>query len=495
MTLRARLTLGLLTIVVLLALPLLISIRSLEQLHRDAQALREGEFAASLLLGNMRESLNEVRRLETALLFVHDVSTRDAMAKEVTRMTLLTDSLTHYGLARPARDLGGALKEIANWVTPEYLAAIADQRDRADSISADHLVPALGRAEMGILVAERELRERTRVRVEHSAAALSSAEQVAIVALVLALALCALTAAWLVRTISRPVSRLEDGMQAISEGDLTWRLPDLATRPDAFGTLARSFETMTKQLQELDKLKAEFVSIASHELKTPINVVLGYVQLLNEAMYGSLSDKQTQVLQTVESQMQSLSRLVKQLLDVSRFEAGGGKLEPRAFDLRVFLEDLHRAFGVLAVQRGVDLRLSLGDGLPDQVVWDHDRMSEVLGNLLTNAFKFTARGGEVELSVEPAGEGVQIEVRDTGAGIPTEQLPHVFEKFYQASNQPTRSAGSGLGLAIVKQIVEAHNGAIQCESTPGVGTTFTITMPTQVAGRRPSVIRPTPAGV
>ena len=495
MTLRARLALGLLTIVVLLAAPLLLSIRSLELSHRDAVGLREGEFAASLLLGNLRESLNRVQQLETALLFVHDVASRDAMAHEVSHMTILTDSLSHYGLARPASDVRGALGEIANWVTPEYLAAIADQRDRADSISQQHLVPALGRVEVAILVAERELRERTRVRVEHSATTLSSAERVAIIALVIALAACALIAVWLLRTLSRPLRRLEDGMQAISEGDLTWRLPDLTSRQDEFGKLARSFEAMTNQLQELDKLKAEFVSIASHELKTPINVVLGYVQLLGEGIYGPMSEKQTEVLHTVETQMQSLSRLVRQLLDVSRFEAGGGKLEPRPFELRGFLEQLHRAFSVLAVQRGVELRLSIADGLPAQVVWDHDRMSEVLGNLLSNAFKFTPRGGEVELAVEAIGDDIQLEVRDTGAGIPTDQLPHVFEKFYQASNQPSQRAGTGLGLAIVKQIIDAHRGSIQCESTPGVGTTFTITMPGQIAGRRPVMPRATPVGV
>jgi signal transduction histidine kinase len=130
------------------------------------------------------------------------------------------------------------------------------------------------------------------------------------------------------------------------------------------------------------------------------------------------------------------------------------------------------------------------EGLPDRVTWDHDRMSEVLGNLLSNAFKFTEKGGEVELAAEPAEGGVVIHVRDTGAGIPPEQLPHVFEKFYQADNQRAAShEGSGLGLAIAREIVRAHGGEIAVESTVGVGTTFTIIMPIEAAGRRPSVQR------
>ena len=120
-------------------------------------------------------------------------------------------------------------------------------------------------------------------------------------------------------------------------------------------------------------------------------------------------------------------------------------------------------------------------------------MNEVLGNLLSNAFKFTQRGGEVELALDSVDATVTIDVRDSGAGIPPEQLPHIFEKFFQADNQRSASQkGSGLGLAIAKDLVEAHGGTIQCESTPGVGTTFSIVLPTRTT-RRNSVPRPVPA--
>jgi signal transduction histidine kinase len=125
------------------------------------------------------------------------------------------------------------------------------------------------------------------------------------------------------------------------------------------------------------------------------------------------------------------------------------------------------------------------DDVPDIVTWDYDRMNEVMGNLLSNAFKFTPRGGHVELAVDAHGERVLLEVKDTGAGISPEQLPRIFDKFYQADNQTAASAkGTGLGLAIAKSIVEAHGGAISCESTRGVGTTFIIDLPARVATRR-----------
>jgi signal transduction histidine kinase len=244
---------------------------------------------------------------------------------------------------------------------------------------------------------------------------------------------------------------------------------------------------MTQQLAELDKLKAEFVSVASHELKTPINVVLGYLQLLDEGVYGQLSGEQRDVLKTLDTQVQSLARLVRQLLDISRFEAGGNKLEIRRFSLGAFLEDLERAFQVLARQREIRFVVRRGEDLPGEVNWDADRMNEVLGNLLSNAFKFTPRGGEVDLIIEASDGDVHLEVKDSGAGIPSEHLPHIFEKFYQADNQrAAASKGSGLGLAIAKSIVEAHGGTISCDSTPGVGTTFTIQLPARASHRRSS---------
>jgi two-component system sensor histidine kinase ResE len=138
----------------------------------------------------------------------------------------------------------------------------------------------------------------------------------------------------------------------------------------------------------------------------------------------------------------------------------------------------------------VNFRIIRRPGLPDEVTWDPERINEVTGNLLSNAFKFTAAGGDVELIAAPADGAVVIQVRDTGAGIPADQLPHVFEKFYQADNQRAASAkGTGLGLAIAKEIVEAHRGTITCESKIGEGTTFTITLPVSVKNRRRSTTR------
>jgi len=487
MTLRTRLILGLTTIAIILVIPLLIAVQAMDRQHRDARALRDKEFAASLLLGRLREALNDLRRQETALLFVHDARSRDLMDKQLAVVDHTADSLKTFDLLKSALDVGTSITEIKAWAPREYGAALADHRDEAEQISTGHITPALAKADSSLREAERALRQRTVERVESAATAISRSKNVSAMAEVGALLLAAFIGIWLTRYISRPVRALEEGMEAVASGNLTYKLPVSSARPDEFGRLATSFEEMTKQLAELDKLKAEFVSVASHELKTPINVVQGYVQLLDEGVYGHLTEQQRNVLQTLETQIQALARLVKQLLDVSRFEAGGGKLEPRRVELGSFLDEMERAFQVLALQREIRFVVRRGDNLPNEVVWDRDRMNEVLGNLLSNAFKFTPRSGEVELALEDIHGSLQIEVRDSGAGIAAEQVPHVFEKFYQADNQGAASSkGSGLGLAIAKGIVEAHGGTIQCESTSGVGTTFTIVIPIR-SNRRTSV--------
>ncbi len=483
MTLRARLLLGILAIAFVLVIPLIVALRSLEGLHEHAAQMRDYEFAASLLLGRIRVNTDDLRRAEDALLFVHDAASRDRMSHEVASLRSRADSLERYALDSAAENARIAVAEVTHLAPEEYRAALAGHTKLADSLSAHGIRPAIARLEASTAVAERSLRDRTRSRVESAASDAEQARRVAISLLGFAAILGAVMALWLTRSVSGPVRDLETGMEAVAGGEFSYRLSIAPSRRDEFGRLSASFYSMSKQLAELDKLKAEFVSVALHELKTPVNVLLGYLQLLQEGVYGDLTERQLEVCRTLEAQCLALGRMVKQLLDVSRFEAGGGKLEVRRFALGPFLDELETAFQVLALQRGVEFQIVRGASLPDGVLWDPDRINEVLGNLLSNAFKFTPRGGRVELALDAQrettrGEMIRMIVRDTGAGIPPDQLPRIFDKFYQADNQGSADAeGTGLGLAIAKGIVEAHSGTISVDSTPGVGTTFTIDLP------------------
>ena len=487
MTLRARLSAGLLGIALVLLIPLLLAINSLERLEDTNRVLRDTDFAASIALGRLRSETDDVRAAENALLFVHDESSRQRMDTHLTHADSLATLLAEYNLERESVQIRGSLGRIRSAAAAEYAAASQGLARDAEQISTNRLLPELARINTTVRQTEADLRVRTAERVDEAAQVTIDAQRTAAAALAIALLLALLIALWLLRSIGTPVFFLERGMRAVADGDFSYRLPYSGTRRDEFGRLAGSYESMARQLAELDKLKAEFISVASHELKTPINVIIGYLELLQEGIYGDLAPKQKEVTATIEKQAQTLTRLIRQLLDVSRFEAGGGRVEPRKVDLPRFLHHLETAFQGLSVQRGVAFAVERSGSLPQEVTWDEDRINEVVGNLLSNAFKFTPRDGQVTLTVDADSANVRITIEDTGAGIPEDQLPHVFEKFFQADNQASAALkGTGLGLAIAKQIVEAHHGSITVDSIEGVGTTFRVTLPKVVAVSRAS---------
>jgi len=487
MTLRTRLALGIFVIGAILLVPLLLATRDMRRLEQQTLALKEKDFAAAQLLSHMRGATDAFLAQEIAMGVDTTDASYHAAAGHLGHMAALVDSLDGFALDGRQQPIRATIVALRGMLAREREAGQGDRKGLADTISVDSIRPAVARLTQDLRRADEGLAQSTERKVTEAAVSVAEAQQRTATAFALAAALAVIVAAALTYTISRPVRDLEEGMRRVADGDFGHPLRIPRSRHDEFGRLAASYETMTQQLATLDRMKAEFISVASHELKTPINVILGYLQLLQEGVYGDLTPKQREIASILETQSKTLTRLTRHLLDIGRFEAGGGKLDLRAIPLREFLEELERAFAVLARQREVRLLVTRSADAPTQVVWDPDRMSEVLGNLLSNAFKFTGRGGRVELAVDAEGETVHLSVRDTGAGISPEQLPRIFEKFFQADNQGAASAkGTGLGLAISKGIVEAHGGSIAVRSTPGSGTTFVIVMPEQVAVARRS---------
>jgi signal transduction histidine kinase len=495
LNLRTRLALGLAVICLVLLVPLALSLRSLAGLRGEISAFRSQEFYPLSRLAAVRDLAGEIRERETNLLILRDVASVEAMERTMRLLTAIAaQPAPQDGMAPPAEvehAIQPSLRRLVE-VLPAEIAAVREGRpSEADTLAAKVVQPTLVELERQIVLQERAIRGRANTRAFRAGAAVETMRVVAGLSLAMALAVAALIAVLLTRSISRPVRELDQGMAAVADGDFDRRLAIDARRRDEFGRLAESYRVMTHELKALDRLKAEFISVASHELKTPINVIIGYLQLLTEGVYGAVSDKQREVLGTVTNQAQTLTRLVKQLLDVSRFEAGGGRIEPRPFPVDVFVAELRQAFHVLALQRDVRFTTDIRGGAAGEVFWDHDRMNEVLGNLLSNAFKFTPAGGTVDLTVEPDGAAeflhaprLKLTVRDSGAGIPPEQIAHIFEKFYQADNQKSANqAGTGLGLSIAREIVRAHGGEIECTSSLGKGTEFIIRLPRRVERR------------
>lgn len=482
-TIRSKLALGLFANLLILLAPLAFALHSLEQLHTTTRQLRDHAFGASLLVGRMRAVADEVRQSEERLLFVHDTAALNHVNGLLEQLHAKNDSLQGYDLEHARARIDTQIERLRR-IAPVEMSFAAASPAIADTISTRQYLPAEREIESSLRDGELVLADRTRALVDDATTLVDNTTEIAGIGLALAASVALLVSIALWRTVSKPVQDLEAGMEAVATGQFDYKLSVSPERNDEFGRLAASYKSMAAQLAQLDKLKAEFVSVASHELKTPINVVLGYLQLLNEGVYGSISAKQGEILRTVDAQTRSLSRLVHQLLDISRFEAGGGKLDLRPTELNHFLSDLESAFHVLSLQRGINFRIVRTGPLPAEVIWDRDRINEVLGNLLSNAFKFTKKEGTVELDVQADGGQIRVTVADTGAGIPAEQLPHIFRKFFQADNQHSAAHdGTGLGLAIAKQIVEAHGGKLTVESRVGEGTKFSIVLPVRTGPR------------
>ncbi|HXQ70805.1 MAG TPA: ATP-binding protein [Pyrinomonadaceae bacterium] len=226
-------------------------------------------------------------------------------------------------------------------------------------------------------------------------------------------------------------------------------------------------------LRELDRLKSEFIATASHELRTPLTSVQMGVYLLLEGAAGELNDKQTEVLSACREECERLDKLMRDLLDLSRIEAGESKLELQTISIRDLILKEAEELRPQVEAKGLVFSVDLPANLPF-VLADGSQISRVIANLVVNAIRYT-REGEIKVGAETRGNHVAVSVSDTGTGIPTEYLPHIFDKFVQVPGAAT--GGAGLGLAISRLIVEAHGGQISAQSELDHGSTFTFTLP------------------
>jgi signal transduction histidine kinase len=273
------------------------------------------------------------------------------------------------------------------------------------------------------------------------------------------------------RGMSRPIANLTKATRAVAAGDLGTRVPD--HYPGEVGELASAFNTMTEQLARADELRRNLTADVAHELRTPLSVIRGKLEGVLDGVYPATPEHLDPILEETTL----LTHLVEDLRLLALAEAGQLTLEKRPMDVGDLLRDAQVNFGPQAADRGVTLALDLPAELPE-VMADWRRISQVLGNLLTNALRHTPQGGCVTLSAAPVHGSVEVTVADTGAGIPPEDLPYVFERFWRGERSRSRAGGgSGLGLAIARQLVDMHGGAIRVKSTSGKGSVFAFTLP------------------
>jgi signal transduction histidine kinase len=271
---------------------------------------------------------------------------------------------------------------------------------------------------------------------------------------------------FIVRAVGSPVGNLIAGANRVAEGDYSVRVAERG--PPMIRSFTRTFNAMTNRLETQDRQRRHLMAEIAHELRTPLAVIQGRLEGLLDGIYPRDDQRITLVLE----ETRVLARLVEDVRTLAHSESGALALQREPTDVALLIGDLLRSLSEQAGARRAHLDARLSGDLP---VADLDpvRIREVLSNILTNAIRYTPEGGTVTVSADASAGALLIRVTDTGGGIPAEDLPKVFDRFYKGRD----SQGSGLGLAIARALVMAHGGQIRAESRVGEGTTMTITLP------------------
>jgi signal transduction histidine kinase len=304
----------------------------------------------------------------------------------------------------------------------------------------------------------------------------------------------ALVGYWLAGTFLRPVQGIMDEIEAISDGRSLHRRLAVPLSGDEMARLTLTVNGMLARLEQSFGSLHRFTADASHELKTPLMVLRAGVE--RALVHPGVPSEILQSLDETLAQINEMTELVESLLTLARADEGRAPLAVEESDLRDLLGDVVETAGMLGEGSGVSVTSTMPER-PVRMAVDPHRIREMLLNLVTNAIKYTPKGGTIDLSLADQDGAVSITVRDTGIGIAPGDLPHIFERFWRADPARSRTGerpGTGLGLAITKWIAEAHGGGITVQSRPGRGTIFTVRLPRAGAAPVIAVTRGTGAG-
>lgn len=286
------------------------------------------------------------------------------------------------------------------------------------------------------------------------------------------------TVTWMAPKLFRPLENIAAHARQISRADdLSRRLPDTG-RKDEIGDLTMALNQTLERLEMLFRTQQRFLADVSHELRTPLTTIRGNVDLMRRMGVADES-----FLDDIQAELERMTRLVNDLLLLARADVGGLPIERKPVALDTLLLDVFRQLSML--DRPVDIILEEVDQV--SVLGDADRLKQLILNLADNAVKYTVDGGAVRLGLSKSNTEARIAISDTGIGIPEEDLPYIFDRFYRVDKARTRAhGGSGLGLSIVKWIVDVHGGTIEVDSEVGKGTTFHVTLPLWMGGQQAS---------
>ena len=473
MRLASKIFLGFSLVIVVLAAVGVLSLRAMGRLVSVNREIARETLPALHLTTDLRDTLLGMARLEERFIVLRDRRYADRWRESAEHAR--TDLARLEMVVRTSAE-GGHL-EAARRAFEIYHAAVAAEQTRLleagdRSAAAEPVGRGLIEPVETQLDALQQATHARVVRAQNEAARLEQRTWNGVVAaLATALALALVATAVIALRITRSLRRLSAATASVAAG--SFREPIVVTGRDEVAVLANAFNTMAARLRQHEQMKEEFFATLSHELRSPITSVREAAHLLADGVPGPLGPKQTRLVDIIRRSTDRLLRLVNQILDVSRLRAGLLPLERVPVDLDRLAARAMDELRPQADEGGVTLERERV-GTRFTVMGDEDRLVQVMVNLLANAVRFTPTGGRVIVRVLDGGEECEIQVEDTGVGIPPAELPHVFEAYRQAH---LGKGGTGLGLAIVRGVVQAHGGRVTAESQPGKGSRFTVLLP------------------
>jgi signal transduction histidine kinase len=462
-------------VVVVLAAVGLLSLRAVGRLVSVNREITSHAVPAMRLASALRDTMRSLNRLEARYVILRDSLYAGLWDEGAARAE---DDLIQLANAVTSRRQQAAVAEVTA-AFAQYRRVVAEERRllaRGLRGQALRLVDGEGaaRAERVDAALDRLLRETDAT----TQAALREATRLErrtwtwiIVGLGAAAGLALVGSGIVAFRMTRSLRELSVATRAVADGSFS--APIAVRARDEVGDLAQSFNAMAQQLRQVDEMKEEFFATISHDLKSPLGSISEAAYLLRDGVTGSLTPRQTRLVGIIGTSSDRILGLVNRLLDLSRLRSGVLPLESRPVNLAPVVEGVVEELRPRAETADVVLEYERSGG--DFVIeGDGERLGEVVINLVTNALRFTPKGGQVRVCLTGAEREVLLTVDDTGVGIPAEALPTIFDRYQQVRRD---RGGSGLGLAIVRGVVDAHGGRVTVESEEGKGTRFTVVLP------------------
>jgi signal transduction histidine kinase len=462
-------------VIVVLAGVAALSLRAIDRLVSANRDIVTRTVPALRLTAAAREAIEPLMRLDARAVASSDPDYTTAWTERAAQVADDLERLGEYAQSGAERlylrEAGAAFDSYRRVVAQERaLVQMGDHRGAARLTDIEARVLAERVEErLGALMSATHTRV---LAVEADAARVESRMWTSVFcALGAAVGLALIGAALQAHRMTRSLNVLSGAAAAVASGK--FREPIAIKSRDEIGSLARSFNSMVGQLRRVEETRRDFFATVSHELRSPLTSIRGAAELLREGVPGPLNDKQKRLTDIVSVSSGRLLRLVNQILEMSRLQAGLLDLERSSLDLAELVDRAVEELHPLASEATVTLECER-IGSDFSYSGDLERLHQVLVNLGANAIRFTQPGGRVVARVIDAGPEFELQVEDTGVGIPADALPHIFDAYRQAHRE---RGGTGLGLAIVRGIAEAHGGRVTVESREGKGSRFTVLLP------------------